>query len=56
MDEADRPAAAADRPQQPLDEIAMHIAGVAAGTILQHAEAIDHDVDIVIPDQPRQRG
>ncbi len=56
VDETDRPAAVADRPQQPLDEIAMHIAGVAARAVLQHAEAIDYDIDVVIPDQPRQRG
>ncbi len=41
--------------QQPLDEIAMHRAGVAAGAVLQHAEAIDDEVDAVIADQPRQR-
>ena len=49
MDEADRAAAVADRPQQPRDEIAMHVAGVAARPVLQHAEAIDHDIDAVIP-------
>ena len=31
--------------KQPRDEIAMHGAGVAARTVLQHAEAIDHDID-----------
>ena len=45
MDQADRTAAVADRLQQPRDEIAMHGGGVAAGAILQHAEAIDDDID-----------
>ena len=54
--EAHRAAAVADRRQQPFDEIAMHRAGVAAGPVLQHAEAIDHDIDLALADQPRQRG
>ena len=33
----------------------MHGGGVAAGTVLQHAEAIDDDIDAVIAQQPRQR-
>ncbi len=55
MDEADRAAGGFDRAQQPLDEIAVDIAGVAAGAVLQHAEAIDRDVDAVVADEPRQR-
>ncbi len=42
--------------QQARDEIAMHGAGVAAGAVLQHAEAIDDDIDLALADQPRQRG
>jgi hypothetical protein len=55
VNEADGPAQAADRLQQPRHEIAMHRAGIAAGAVLQHAEAIDDDIDAVIFDQPRQR-
>jgi hypothetical protein len=51
----DRAAAIADRLQQPRDEIAMHGTGIAAGSVLQHAEAIDDEIDAVLPDQPRQR-
>jgi hypothetical protein len=56
VNKANRAAAATDRLQQPLDEIAMHGADIAAWTVLQHAQAIDHDINAVIPDQPRQRG
>ena len=56
MDEAYRAAAVADRGERPFDEIAMHGAGVAARTVLQHAEAIDDDIDFTLADQPRQRG
>ena len=52
---AHRAATLLDRLQQPLDEIAVHRAGVAAGTVLQHAEAIDHDIGLLLPQQPRQR-
>ena len=45
MHQPDRTAAVADRLQQPRDEIAMHGGRVAAGTVLQHAEAIDDDID-----------
>ena len=51
----DRAAAVADRLQQPRDEIAVHGGRVAAGAVLQHAEAIDDDIDAVIAQQPRQR-
>ena len=37
--------------KQPRDEIAMHGVGVAAGAILQHAEAIDDDIDGVLAQQ-----
>jgi hypothetical protein len=36
-------------------QIAMHGTGIAAGTVLQHAEAIDDELDAVFPDHPRQR-
>ena len=52
----DRTAAVADRLQQARDEIAMHRAGVAARTVLEHAEAIDDDIDGMLADQARQRG
>ena len=55
MHQPDRAVAFADRLQQPHDEIAMHGGGVAAGAVLQHAEAIDDDIDVVIAQQPRQR-
>ena len=48
MDEADRATGVADRLQQPRDEIAMHGAGIAAGAVLQHAEAIDDEIDAAI--------
>ena len=56
VNEPNRAAAVADRRQQTFDEIAMHGAGVAARAVLQHAEAIDHDIDLALADQPRQRG
>jgi len=49
-------ATVANRGQQALDEIAMHGACVAARTVLQHAEAVDDDIDFAFADQPRQRG
>ena len=55
MDKADRTAAAADCLQQPRDKVAVNGICVAAGTILQHAETIDDDIGLVLPDQPRQR-
>jgi len=55
LDEVDRAAGIADRLQQLCDEIAVHGADIAAGTVLQHAEAIDHDIDLVILNQPCQR-
>jgi hypothetical protein len=56
LHEADRAAARLDRAQQPLDEIAVHVARVAARAVLQHAETIDHEINLVVADQPRQRG
>jgi hypothetical protein len=56
LDQAQRMSAIADRLQQPHDEIAVHGGGVAAGAVLQHAEAIDHHINSVIAEQPRQRG
>jgi hypothetical protein len=56
MHQPDRTVAFADRLQQARDEIAMHGGGVAAGAVLQHAEAIDDDIDAAIAQQPRQRG
>ena len=56
MDQPDRAAAVADRLQEARDEIAVHGGGIAAGAILQHAEAIDDDIDGAIAQQPRQRG
>jgi len=54
VDQANRAATILDRLQQPLDEIPMYEARVAAGTILKHAEAIDDDIDRPVPQQPRQ--
>jgi hypothetical protein len=56
VDEPDRAAGITDRSQQPCDKVAVHRAGVAARPVLEHAEAVDDDVDAVIGDQPRQRG
>ena len=55
MDQANGAAAIPDRLQQPLNEIPMHGAGVAAGPILQHAEAVDDHVNLALTQQPRQR-
>jgi hypothetical protein len=55
LHEADGAAAVADRLQQPRDKIAMHGVGVAAGAILQHAEAVDDEVDGALAQQPCQR-
>ena len=55
MDQANGSARIPDRLQQPLDEIAMHRAGVAAGPILQDTEAVDDHVDLAFAQQPRQR-
>jgi hypothetical protein len=56
VDEPDGAAAITDRSQQPRDKIAVHRAGVAARSVLQHAEAVHHQFDVLIPNQPRQRG
>ena len=55
MHQSDRPFALAQSLQQPCDEIAMHGRRVAARAVLQHAEAIDDDIDAMFAQQPRQR-
>ena len=55
LDQAQRPAAIARRLHQPRDEIAVNGGGVTAGTVLQQAEAVDHHINSVIAEQPRQR-
>jgi hypothetical protein len=56
MDKVHRAAAVADRRQQASHEIAVHGARVATGAVLQHPEAIDHEIDPALTNQPRQRG
>jgi len=46
--------AVADRFEQSRHEVAMHRACVAARTVLQYAEAVDDDIDLVGAKQLRQ--
>ncbi|MFK4527795.1 hypothetical protein ABIF90_005776 [Bradyrhizobium japonicum] len=48
--------AVGDRLKQARDEIAMHRAGVAAGTILEHAKTVHDDVDGMLAEEAHQRG
>ncbi|MGY4599621.1 hypothetical protein ACVWXL_007367 [Bradyrhizobium sp. GM22.5] len=50
----DRTAAAANRLKQSYDEIAMHRVGIAAGAVLEHAEAVHDDIDRVLTKEARQ--
>ena len=52
----DRTTAAGDRLKQARDEIAMHGVGVAAGAILEHAEAVHDDIHVMLAQQACQRG
>jgi hypothetical protein len=50
MDQPGRATGIVNRPQQPLDESAMHRADITARGVLQHTETIDHDIDAMVPD------
>ena len=56
MDQQDRPRRSVEARQQALDEAAMHVVGLGARPVLQHAQAIDHDIRSRLVDQARQFG
>ncbi len=51
MHQKHRPADAAQRADQPLDKAVMRLVRRFAGLVLQHADAIHHDVGAAVGDQ-----